>query len=100
MPCTQAALSVIEQEKVCYVPGKAANAGGVVLSGFEMQQNADFTYRSYEQLDKQLNQVMQDIHRRCIEESMRKQEQDVNYARAATVAGFRRLADAMLASAY
>lgn len=100
MPCTQAALSVIEQESVCYVPGKAANAGGVVLSGFEMQQNADFTYRSYEQLNEQLKQVMQGIHRRCVEESMRKQEQDVNYARAATVAGFRRLADAMLASAY
>jgi glutamate dehydrogenase (NADP+) len=100
MPCTNAAVKVINDAGLCYVPGKAANAGGVVLSGFEMQQNASFEYRSYEQLNKQLKQVMQSIHTQCIDESKRAQESRVNYSRAATVAGFRRLADALVASGY
>ncbi|MFC4700449.1 NADP-specific glutamate dehydrogenase [Glaciecola siphonariae] len=100
MPCTSDAQKLLQESGLIYVPGKAANAGGVVLSGFEMQQNADFTYRSADSLDKQLQDTMQSIHRACIDESQRAQETTCNYARSATVAGFRRLADAMVMSGY
>lgn len=100
MPCTQEAETVFDQSNVVHVPGKASNAGGVILSGFEMQQNADFTYRTEQKLDEQLQQAMKNIHKACVRESEAANEKHVNYKRSAVVSGFRTLANALLSSGY
>nr|WP_136250472.1 NADP-specific glutamate dehydrogenase [Ningiella ruwaisensis] len=100
MPCTSKAIDIFRDNNMRHIPGKAANAGGVILSAFEMQQNADFTYRQYDKLEKQLANAMQSIHKRCVDESQRSNETHIDYERSATVAGFRILADALVASGY
>jgi glutamate dehydrogenase (NADP+) len=100
MPCTQNAVAHLKQSGVTYVPGKAANAGGVILSGFEMQQNATMTYRSREELEDALQQRMAHIHELCVEEGSGKSGEPVDYERGANVAAFRKIADAMVASGY
>jgi glutamate dehydrogenase (NADP+) len=100
MPCTQQAEEVFEEASIVHVPGKASNAGGVILSGFEMQQNADFTYRSEEKLDEQLKQAMKNIHDACLKESQAANEIQVNYKRSAVVSGFRALANALLSAGF
>ena len=95
MPCTDAARKVFLDAKIPHVPGKASNAGGVALSGMEMAQNAAFRQVSFDKLDAALKSVMEDIHQLCIEEGQ--EDGFVNYARGANIAGFRRLADAMVA---
>lgn len=100
MPCDKAATAILQNSDMIVVPGKASNAGGVILSGFEMQQNANFSYRNADQLTQQLQDSMSSIHEACVIESQRAGEQTINYGRSATVAGFRRLADAMVATGY
>ena len=81
--------------KVLYGPGKAANAGGVAVSGLEMAQNAAFTSWTRQDVNNRLFGIMSDIHRSCLEAS---EEYDVpgNYVMGANVAGFRKVATAMI----
>jgi glutamate dehydrogenase (NADP+) len=95
MPCTDKAQAIFHKTQTTYVPGKASNAGGVALSGLEMSQNAVFKPRSASTLDEELNDIMKDIHARCVEEG--NEDGHINYMKGANIAAFRRLADAMLA---
>jgi glutamate dehydrogenase (NADP+) len=83
-----------------YAPGKAANAGGVILSAFEMQQNSAMRYDSEETLDERLQQRMHEIHKACVTESNHLGNADIDYVQGANVAGFRKLADALVASGF
>lgn len=94
MPCTSQAQDKFHHHKLAYVPGKASNAGGVALSGLEMTQNASFERASYDELDKKLHTIISHIHLQCKEEG--KDGDYINYAKGANIAGFRRLADAMV----
>lgn len=95
MPCTDGAHQEFDRNQVVFVPGKASNAGGVAISGLEMSQNASFRRGSYEQIDETLEEIMQSIHQQCVEEG--RGDGRINYAKGANIAGFRRLADAMVA---
>jgi len=100
MPCTQDASEALLNSPLKYAPGKAANAGGVIVSTFEMQQNAAMRYESEEDLNARLNQKMIDIHKACADESNAQGNTDINYVQGANIAGFRRLADAMVSGGF
>ncbi|MEO1086745.1 MAG: glutamate dehydrogenase, partial [Acidobacteriota bacterium] len=96
MPSTTGAVAVFHDAKILFGPGKAANAGGVAVSGLEQSQNSLRLSWSGEEVDRRLRGIMGDIHSRCVEHG----EQDdgyVDYVRGANVAGFLKVADAMLA---
>lgn len=94
MPCTADAIEFFQSSDVIFGPAKAANAGGVALSGLEMSQNAAFQSGDREHLGERLKAIMCQIHDRCLEHCG---EGDVvDYARGANIAGFRKVADAML----
>jgi glutamate dehydrogenase (NADP+) len=95
MPSTYGAVQAFRQAKVLFAPGKAANAGGVATSGLEMSQNATGLYWSREDMDNRLQGIMSDIHRRCLEFAGNRK--CPNYVKGANIAGFRKVADAMLA---
>ncbi|MEM8929878.1 MAG: NADP-specific glutamate dehydrogenase [Acidobacteriota bacterium] len=95
MPSTLGAVHRFRDAKILYGPAKAANAGGVAVSGLEQSQNALRISWSRDEVDQRLRTIMQEIHDRCIEHG---QENDhVDYVRGANVAGFLKVADAMLA---
>lgn len=95
MPCTPEAISIFRKNKILYAPGKASNAGGVAVSGLEMAQNSLRYSWSREEVDNKLKDIMLDIHNSCITHG---QEKDyVNYEKGANIAGFIKVADAMLA---
>ncbi len=95
MPSTIEAINIFVDAKILFGPGKAANAGGVAVSGLEQSQNAMRLSWSREEVDSQLLDIMQKIHASCVE---RGQEGDyVNYVKGANIAGFVKVADAMLA---
>lgn len=95
MPTTAAALKVLRQAGLRYAPGKAANAGGVAVSGLEMSQMSHRRFMSAKEVDAELKQLMSDIHDRVADEG---QEGDqIDYARGANIAGYRRLAKAITA---
>lgn len=100
MPCTQEASKIIMDSELNYAPGKAANAGGVIVSGFEMQQNAAMRYETESDLNKRLAQKMRDIHEACVLESKAQGNSAVNYLQGANISGFRRLANAIIAKGY
>ena len=93
MPCTHDAVARIRAGGLLYAPGKAANAGGVAVSGFEMRQNSAFARADRDRLDGQLQDVMAHIHDMCLEHAGK----DGDYVTGANRAGFRKVADAMLA---
>ncbi len=95
MPTTPEGVAVFLAARILYGPGKAANAGGVSVSGLEMTQNAGVVRWPREEVDMRLQQIMKSIHAYCV----RFGEQDgfVNYVRGANVAGFVKVAEAMLA---
>ena len=94
MPTTPEGIAVFHEAKILYGPGKAANAGGVATSGLEMSQNATHMRWPREEVDQRLHQIMKSIHAACVEHGT---EGDyVNYVRGANVAGFIKVADAML----
>ncbi|MGB5942311.1 MAG: NADP-specific glutamate dehydrogenase [Leeuwenhoekiella sp.] len=96
MPCTPAAIEVFQKAKILFSPGKASNAGGVATSGLEMSQNSLRYNWSGEDVDKKLHEIMYDIHDACVQYG--KQEDGyVDYVRGANIAGFVKVADAMLA---
>lgn len=96
MPCTSKAIHYIENSKILYGPGKAANAGGVTVSGLEMSQNALRFSWSRKKVDDKLKSVMHQIHRKCIQYG---QNDDgyVSYENGANIAGFVKVANAMIA---
>lgn len=95
MGCTPEAIDAFIQARILYGPGKAVNAGGVATSGLEMAQNAMHISWSAEEVDARLHQIMADIHAQCLRYG---QEKDgyVNYMKGANVAGFMKVAKAML----
>lgn len=96
MPCTPDAVDCFTQAGVLFGPGKAANAGGVALSGLELQQNAQREPRARQQLDAALKEIMCDIHETII--GRRQTEAGrIDYAAGANIAGFRKVADALVA---
>ncbi len=96
MPCTEGAVHAFQNARVMFGPGKAANAGGVAMSGLEMSQNSARLHRSAEDLRLALKQIMADIHGACAKNG-RRDDGTIDYVQGANVAGFRKVADAMLA---
>ncbi len=96
MPSTTEAVEVFLRKKVLYGPGKAANAGGVAVSGLEMTQNAMRISWHREEVDSKLQQIMKDIHETCTRFG-RNEDGSVNYVRGSNIGGFVKVADAMLA---
>ena len=96
MPSTLGAVEAFTQAKILYAPGKASNAGGVATSGLEMSQNAIRLSWSAEEVDKRLFDIMANIHENCVENGAAANGY-VNYVNGANIAGFRKVADAMLA---
>jgi len=95
MPTTLEGVKVFHDAQILYGPGKAANAGGVAVSGLEMSQNSERISWNHERLGQMLTELMEGIHDKCVEYG----EQDgyVDYVRGANIAGFKKVADAMLA---
>ncbi|MBN1576111.1 MAG: NADP-specific glutamate dehydrogenase [Chitinispirillaceae bacterium] len=94
MPSTPEAVDVFLQAKALYAPGKAANGGGVAVSGLEMSQNSMRLSWSREEVDAKLNGIMKAIHAQCVEYG--KEGDFVNYVNGANIGGFVKVADAML----
>ncbi len=95
MPCTPEAIEVFQTAKILFSPGKASNAGGVATSGLEMSQNSLRYNWTREEVDAKLKQIMADIHSSCVEYGTRK-DGYVDYVQGANIAGFVKVADAML----
>ena len=96
MPCTPEAISAFHKAKILFAPGKASNAGGVATSGLEMTQNSLRFNWTREEVDDKLKQIMADIHASCTKYGTEK-DGYVNYVKGANIAGFVKVADAMLA---
>ncbi len=96
MPSTPGAIRVFQEAKILYAPGKASNAGGVSVSGLEMSQNSGRISWSSEEVDGKLHWIMENIHESCVKYGT---EADgyVNYVKGANVAGFMKVAKAMMA---
>lgn len=96
MPSTTEAIDVFLESKICFAPAKAANAGGVAVSNFEMSQNASMTKWSFEEVDNKLKMIMQDICKN-IAEVAKEFGVEGNYVDGANIAGFKKVADVMIA---
>ena len=96
MPSTKEAIEIFLKAKILFAPGKAANAGGVATSGLEMTQNSLRYNWTREEVDQKLREIMLNIHNSCIEHGKQKNGY-VNYVKGANIAGFVKVADAMLA---
>jgi len=96
MPCTPEAIRILRAAGVLFAPGKAANAGGVATSALEMQQNASRDSWSFEESEARLTRIMADIHERCAT-TAEEYGAPGDYVLGANMAGFIRVADAMLA---
>ena len=94
MPSTPEAIEIFQNAKILFAPGKASNAGGVATSGLEMSQNSLRMNWAREEVDTKLKQIMQDIHSSCIEYGT--EGEYVDYVKGANIAGFVKVADAML----
>lgn len=95
MGCTPGAIHALQAAKVIFAPGKAANAGGVAVSGLEMSQNSMKYSWTSEEVDEKLQRIMKDIHENCVKYGKEK-DGYVNYVKGANVAGFIKVADSML----
>ena len=96
MPSTKGAVDFFIKSKILYAPGKASNAGGVATSGLEMTQNSLRYNWSREEVDEKLREIMLSIHNSCIEHGKQKNGY-INYVKGANIAGFVKVADAMIA---
>jgi len=97
MPTTPAAVRVLAEAGVAFAPGKAANAGGVAVSGLEMSQNSARISWKEDELQRLLVDIMGGIHASCMEYGGRKSFKTNDYVKGANIAGFKKVADAMLA---
>ncbi len=95
MPSTPEAIEVFHKAKILFAPGKASNAGGVAVSGLEMAQNSLRYSWTREEVDEKLKGIMEEIHKSCLEYG--KEGDYMNYVKGANIAGFVKVADAMLA---
>jgi glutamate dehydrogenase (NADP+) len=96
MPCTPEAVDEIQRRGILFAPGKAANAGGVATSGLEMAQNASHLHWTREEVDQRLKAIMKHIHHTCASTAAA-YNLPGNYVAGANLAGFIKVADAMLA---
>ena len=94
MPSETEAVEVFLNSKILFGPGKAANAGGVAVSGLEMSQNSSRISWGREEVDKKLHQIMQSIHSACVKHG--KTDDFTDYVKGANIAGFIKVADAMM----
>tara|TARA_B110001469_G_C9620673_1_gene309313 strand:- start:451 stop:1797 length:1347 start_codon:yes stop_codon:yes gene_type:complete len=94
MPSTPEAIEVFSESGIAFAPGKASNAGGVAVSGLEMSQNSLRYNWSREEVDEKLKKIMKDIHQACVEYGTT--ENNVDYVKGANIAGFVKVANAML----
>lgn len=99
MGCTREAVDYLISSKTIFAPGKAANAGGVAVSGLEMSQNAMHLSWTSEEVDEKLKGIMKKIHEACVREG-REEDGYINYVKGANIAGFKKVADAMCALGY
>ena len=95
MPCTPEAVDLFHKHKLLFGPGKAANAGGVSVSGLEMTQNSQKLNWSREEVDAKLHSIMKDIHQQCVEHGS-DHAGYVDYVKGANIAGFLKVANAVL----
>jgi glutamate dehydrogenase (NADP+) len=96
MPCTPEAIELFKKNKLLFAPGKASNAGGVAVSGLEMAQNSLRYSWTREEVNKRLQTIMIDIHESCLQYG-KDENSYVDYVKGANIAGFVKVADAMLA---
>ena len=96
MPSTPEAIAIFQKNNILYAPGKAANAGGVSVSGLEMTQNSIKLSWSKEEVDEKLKGIMKDIHTQCVKYGTNP-DGSINYVKGANVAGFMKVAKAMMA---
>lgn len=96
MPCTPGAMDVFAKNNTLYAPGKASNAGGVAVSGLEMSQNSMRYNWTREEVDEKLKNIMKSIHADCVTYGT-KEDGNVDYVTGANVAGFIKVANAMMA---
>ena len=96
MPSTPEAIEVFQNAKILFAPGKAANAGGVAVSGLEMTQNSMRLQWTAEEVDKKLHQIMNRIHETCVTYG-KEDDGYINYIKGANIGGFVKVADAMIA---
>ena len=94
MPCSSQAIRIFREEKILHGPGKAANAGGVAVSGLEMSQNSIRLRWTREEVDTRLQQIMKNIHGQCLAYGL--DGNYCNYFKGANIAGFKKVADAMI----
>ena len=95
MPTTSEGYEEFKENGIVFIPGKAANAGGVAVSGLEMAQNSQRESWSFEDVDAKLKSIMKNIHNQMVENGII--EDKVDYVKGANIAGFRKVADAMIA---
>ncbi len=99
MGCTADAIALFRNSRIHFAPGKAANAGGVAVSGLEMSQNAMHYSWSAEEVDEKLKGIMKAIHEECVS-CGRESDGYIDYVKGANIAGFRKVADAMCDQGY
>ena len=97
MPTEQDGIHAFLDAKVLFGPSKAANAGGVAVSGLEISQNQQRMSWGADDLQKQLRNIMQSIHEKCVQYGDTKDPKYIDYVKGANIAGFTKVADAMLA---
>jgi len=95
MPSTPEAVDIFLDHKLLYAPGKAANAGGVAVSGLEMAQNSMRLKWTREEVDERLQLIMKNIHQTCVEASA-EYDMEGNYVAGANIGGFVKVVNAML----
>lgn len=95
MPCTPDAVHLFNANEIPFSPGKASNAGGVATSGLEMSQNSLRMAWTAEEVDQRLHQIMKNIHQACVDHG-KEADGKINYVRGANIAGFVKVADAMI----
>ena len=96
MPSTPEAVKAFQDAKILYAPGKASNAGGVAVSGLDMSQNSERLSSTSEEVDNRLKLIMKDIHENCVKYGTQP-DGYINYVKGANVAGFMKVAKAMMA---
>jgi glutamate dehydrogenase (NADP+) len=97
MPSTKAAIAIFQKARILFAPGKASNAGGVATSGLEMTQNSLRYNWTREEVDEKLKDIMGNIHDKCIAYGKDETKGYIDYVKGANIAGFVKVADAMLA---
>ena len=97
MPTDLEGVHAFKEAAILFAPGKAANAGGVAISGLEMSQNAERRSWTEQELQEDLVEIMNGIHDRCVAHGGTPGSEHIDYVQGANIAGFKKVADAMLA---